>query len=483
MIDYFHDMSLLKEGDGVNFQKASCTLDGCVKIYTSRVDSVATETGKLLNGLTDNDGKKRRGVEDDRQDGEAGLFSYLSLYYCRLPHLPAVVFVILTVWLGLLFTTIGIAASDFFCVNLSTISTILGMSESLAGVTFLAFGNGSPDVFSTFAAMNSHSGSLAIGELIGAASFITAVVAGAMAIVQPFQVARNTFVRDLGFFIVAVAFSMGFLADGTLRIWECAVMVGYYVFYVAFVVIWHWWIVRRRSWRTRNSELVDQYFDLETENPTEEQQVMRDGDLVRGERQSLLRHASMDNVQPFDYGRASPRIHVADGEDEEDACDKLLAEVNSNMRLTRPPRGDRRHSINPIRPSLVGALEFRAVLSSLQRSQSHVQNPSRRHSYNESDMGGQQSDQRSFVSGPEVRSQSGRSIDEGYRYNSPAHASSLHAADPRASRARARVIDMRKALPPHLGSSLGQRRIYPRHRELVCTAILQHNSSRQHTSE
>ncbi|CAG8791172.1 16589_t:CDS:2, partial [Gigaspora rosea] len=53
LIDYFHEMSLLKEGDSINFQKASCTLDGCVKIYTSRVDSVATETGKLLSGLAD----------------------------------------------------------------------------------------------------------------------------------------------------------------------------------------------------------------------------------------------------------------------------------------------------------------------------------------------------------------------------------------------------------------------------------------------
>ncbi|CAK7242897.1 MAG: hypothetical protein STHCBS139747_004400 [Sporothrix thermara] len=62
LIDYFHDMSLLKEGDGVNFQKASCTLDGCVKIYTSRVDSVATETGKLLSGLADSrENKKKNG--------------------------------------------------------------------------------------------------------------------------------------------------------------------------------------------------------------------------------------------------------------------------------------------------------------------------------------------------------------------------------------------------------------------------------------
>ena len=78
LIDYFHDMSLLKEGDGVNFQKASCTLDGCVKIYTSRVDSVATETGKLLSGLADsNDKKPRRGEEEgeagnDEEEGEEG---------------------------------------------------------------------------------------------------------------------------------------------------------------------------------------------------------------------------------------------------------------------------------------------------------------------------------------------------------------------------------------------------------------------------
>jgi condensin complex subunit 2 len=64
-------MTLLKEGDGVNFQKASCTLDGCVKIYTSRVDSVATETGKLLSGLADSGNRKRRG-EDEREDGDDG---------------------------------------------------------------------------------------------------------------------------------------------------------------------------------------------------------------------------------------------------------------------------------------------------------------------------------------------------------------------------------------------------------------------------
>ncbi|PJF18021.1 Condensin complex subunit 2 [Paramicrosporidium saccamoebae] len=53
LIDYFSELTFLRDGDSINFQKASCTLDGCVKIYATRVDSVADETGKLLNGLAD----------------------------------------------------------------------------------------------------------------------------------------------------------------------------------------------------------------------------------------------------------------------------------------------------------------------------------------------------------------------------------------------------------------------------------------------
>lgn len=76
-------MSLLRSdtGDGsINFQKASCTLDGCVKVWTSRVDSVVVETGKLLSGLQDDgadDGskKKKKGSgngEDEDEDEDGG---------------------------------------------------------------------------------------------------------------------------------------------------------------------------------------------------------------------------------------------------------------------------------------------------------------------------------------------------------------------------------------------------------------------------
>jgi len=73
LIDYFYDMSLLRNDDdnSINFQRASCTLDGCVKIWTSRVDSVGTETGKLLSNLeTGGKGAGNEGEDSDNPDGE-----------------------------------------------------------------------------------------------------------------------------------------------------------------------------------------------------------------------------------------------------------------------------------------------------------------------------------------------------------------------------------------------------------------------------
>ena len=345
-------------------------------------------------------------VQQSCPDEEAGLFSYLQLYYCKLPHAQPVALIIMIIWMGLLFTAIGIAASDFFCVNLSTISKILGLSESLAGVTFLAFGNGSPDVFSTFAAMKTHSGSLAVGELIGAASFITAVVAGSMALVRPFKVARRSFVRDVLFFIVAAGFSMVFLADGHLNLWECTAMVGFYVFYVIFVVIWHW-ILRRRAERTVVEEAARSHFLIPgtDEATTEPYTDDIEEDVQRLRSRATTRTVSIEDFANLERGGSpSPKL-MADEIDANDATrDRYLAEISNNMRVSRPLPGERRNTLTPIRPSLVGALEFNAVLSSLQRSRNIQAMPInlRRYSDDPTYTAAQQQDNLSVVSNPET---------------------------------------------------------------------------------
>ncbi|KAI0193077.1 Sodium/calcium exchanger protein-domain-containing protein [Xylaria flabelliformis] len=307
-------------------------------------------------------------IKRNCRDDEAGLIEYLSFYYCTLGHVQPLAFIVLVLWLGLLFTTIGIAASDFFSVNLSTISTFLGLSESLAGVTFLAFGNGSPDVFSTFAAMSSNSGSMAVGELIGAAAFITTVVAGSMALVREFRVARKTFVRDICFFIVAVGFAVGFLFDGQLHFAECLVMIGFYIFYVAVVVGWHAYSKRRSTRRAKEAASRANFYGTAGVHGNDELEPYRDDPddedpaTARGRASAPVDIAALEQTPLIEVERAD------EGQDDEsDREQHVVAEVASSMRVSRPRGRRSTTTITPIRPSLVGALEFRSVLASLQR--------------------------------------------------------------------------------------------------------------------
>lgn len=311
-------------------------------------------------------------------DDEPAFAAYLELYYCYLADAKPLAFTLLLLWISTLFNTIGIAASDFFCVNLSTIATGLGMSESMAGVTLLAFGNGSPDVFSTFAAMSTNSSSLAIGELIGAASFITAVVAGSMALVRPFKVAKKSFVRDLVFFIVAAAFSMGFLVDGRLHLWECIFMVSFYIFYVLFVLVWHWYLAGRQQRRQR-ALLARGHFNA----PSEDDMVpppahYTDDDHGLATSTTTLNGGSSVDLTALEHGSDfAEEVNEQDADDDQ-VKDRFMSQLNDNMHLSIPLHSHQGHhhhrkssaAIAPIRPSLVGALEFQAVLNTLQKSRS-----------------------------------------------------------------------------------------------------------------
>lgn len=201
--------------------------------------------------------------------------------------------------------------------------------------------------------MKINSGSLAVGELIGAASFIAAVVAGSMAIVHPFRVGRKSFVRDVSFFIVAVLFGIGFLADGQIQMWECAVMVVFYIFYVCFVVVWHWMEKARRRQRRRERMMRDHYVAPEEEDFLVDEE---DEDTGVGLETEGLLGGSVRDLGALERGEGDGD---EDEEDEEEEEREAYADLSNAMRIARP-RMER--SLTPatphsIRPSLVGALE------------------------------------------------------------------------------------------------------------------------------
>lgn len=192
----------------------------------------------------------------------------MSAYFCAQTTLRPTVFAGLIIWLIFLFSTLGISASDFFTPNLATLAQLLGLDENVAGVTFLAFGNGSPDVFSTYSAMRAGSGALAIGELLGAASFIVSCVVGSMCIIKPFRVHPKPFLRDVGFFTAAVSLLLGILWDGIIMAWEAGVLIALYVLYVLVVVVGTWWDRRQEKRKHREAMVRSEYEDDDQVAPT-----------------------------------------------------------------------------------------------------------------------------------------------------------------------------------------------------------------------
>lgn len=60
LIEHFADLSKFQDQKGVNFQKASTALDGCIKVYATRVDDVATNTAKLLGAFGQEKATKKK---------------------------------------------------------------------------------------------------------------------------------------------------------------------------------------------------------------------------------------------------------------------------------------------------------------------------------------------------------------------------------------------------------------------------------------
>ncbi|XP_077600521.1 mitochondrial sodium/calcium exchanger protein-like [Stigmatopora nigra] len=186
---------------------------------------------------------------------EDGFINYLQLVFCLLPpKLTPLTVILCIVWLLFLFVILGLIASKFFCPNLSAISTSLRLTHNVAGVTFLALGNGAPDIFSAIAAFSHpHTAGLAVGALFGAGIFVTTVVAGGVALVKPFTVASRPFLRDVIFYMVAVFWTYLILYRGTTTLGETLGYLSLYVVYVLTVIISAY--VYSRQKRLRNGTI------------------------------------------------------------------------------------------------------------------------------------------------------------------------------------------------------------------------------------
>ncbi|KAH9363143.1 hypothetical protein HPB48_011889 [Haemaphysalis longicornis] len=165
---------------------------------------------------------------------------YTTFVYCGpwAPYLPVGAEVL---WLLLLFLVLGMTADDFLCPALVVVSRTLRLSESVAGVTLLAFGNGAPDIISSLAGIEQSRPSLVIGELLGAGTFVTSVVAGSVFLLCRFQLEADSFLRDTIFYLAASFWAFYLFYTGGVTLGHAVGFLGLYAVYIAVVLAGHFW--------------------------------------------------------------------------------------------------------------------------------------------------------------------------------------------------------------------------------------------------
>ena len=177
------------------------------------------------------------GFVEARCAPKTGFFNYLSLPYCSFSWAPWLGSVAMMAFLVIAFIWL-VAMVDFLIPALATLSKLCMLRQSVAGVTFLAFGNGCSDIFSmTAATLTGVKGmELAIGEVLGNGMLIFCGIQGIIAIITPFTANASEYLRDCAFYGMALLLTCFVLFDGHMSAVEGGLFLGLYLVYVLVVV-------------------------------------------------------------------------------------------------------------------------------------------------------------------------------------------------------------------------------------------------------
>lgn len=168
-----------------------------------------------------------------------GYINYLRIYYCACGRLPFLGHLFFLLWLTVLFYLLGDTAASYFCPSLDSLSKLLRLSPTIAGVTLLSLGNGAPDVFSSIVSFTrTGDGDVGLNSVLGGAFFVSSVVVGVIGVAigpKQIQIEKPGFFRDIMFFLVSLSYILVAIYVGRICLWGSIFFVLIYVVYVCTV--------------------------------------------------------------------------------------------------------------------------------------------------------------------------------------------------------------------------------------------------------
>ena len=153
-------------------------------------------------------------------------------------ELPGGIFAYLV---GVIYLFIGIAivCDDFFVSSLEKICEALGLSDDVAGATFMAAGSSAPELASSaMSLINSGTdNALGVGTIVGSAVFNILVIIGGTVIFagQTLKLDWKPLARDCSFYFAAIVGIVATFNGGRVNWWEGLIYVFLYCLYIAFM--------------------------------------------------------------------------------------------------------------------------------------------------------------------------------------------------------------------------------------------------------
>lgn len=180
--------------------------------------------------------------EDCKSDG---YIHYLQIFYCTFGQSPTSGYTLLLLWLLILFYILGNTTASYFCSSLESLSRVLKLSPSIAGVTLLSLGNGANDVFASLVSfMGDGTGGVGLNSILGGVFFISCIVVAVISFSSgdkqhQISLDKTSFMRDILFLLLSLCSLLLILIIGKINIYGAVCFISLYAVYVAVISTTH----------------------------------------------------------------------------------------------------------------------------------------------------------------------------------------------------------------------------------------------------
>ncbi|XP_006140388.1 sodium/potassium/calcium exchanger 2 isoform X2 [Tupaia chinensis] len=136
-----------------------------------------------------------------------------------------------------MFIALAIVCDEFFVPSLTVITEKLGISDDVAGATFMAAGGSAPELFTSLIGVFIAHSNVGIGTIVGSAVFNILFVIGMCALFSR-EILNLTWwplFRDVSFYIIDLIMLIIFFLDNFIKWWESLLLLTAYFGYVVFM--------------------------------------------------------------------------------------------------------------------------------------------------------------------------------------------------------------------------------------------------------